>query len=175
MGPLREQILICRCLQALGSLGGTGLVIAESLQFKNLRIPDGRDRPALSNLGFRVPSGEICSYPIHVKNGGLVSSVGRLGLRNSVVKAIRGQRRGVRASVIPLPGRTKPQWEVGLNQTTEEGVVLTNASVRGLSWVVDLETKSLRRSLCPCPLTGSRHLYQDRLQISLQLAPRLQR
>lgn len=130
MGPLREQILICRCLHALVSLGRTGLVIEESLQFKNLRIPDGRDGPALSNLGFRVPSGEICSYPINVKNGGLVSSVGRLGLRNSVVKAIRGQRRGVRASVNPLPGRTKPQWEVGLNQATEEGVVLTNTSER---------------------------------------------
>ena len=99
--------------------------------------------------------GKLCSYPNNVKNCGLVSSVGCLGLRNSVVKAIRGQGRGVRASVNPLQGRTKPQWEVGLNQTTEDGVVLTNASVRGLSRAVDLETKSLRRSLCPFPLTGS--------------------
>lgn len=106
MGPLKEQIFICHYLHALVSLGGTGLIIAEILQFKNLRIPDSR--AALSNRGFRIPSGEICSYPINTKTGGLVSSVGCLGLRNSVVKAIRDQGRGLRASVNPLQGGQSP-------------------------------------------------------------------
>ena len=67
----------------------------------------------------------------------------------------QGPGEGAEGICESTPGRTKPQREAGLTQTTEEGLVLTNASVRGLSWAVDLETKSLQRSLCPCPLTGS--------------------
>ena len=67
----------------------------------------------------------------------------------------QGPGEGAEGICEPTPGRTKPQREAGLNQTTEEGLVLTNASVRGLSCTVDLETTSLQRSLCPCPLTGS--------------------
>lgn len=156
-----------------GLPGGTGLIIAESLQFKNLRIPDSRDGPALSNLSLG-PSEEICSYPINVKNGGLVSSVGRLGLRNSGGQGHQGPEGGGEASVSPLPGEDKAPVGVGLNQTTEE-VVLSHASVRGLSWVVDLETKSLRGSLCPCPLTGSQTSLSRPSADFLQLAPRLQR
>lgn len=94
VGPLKERIFICHCLHALVPLGVTGLVIVKILQFRNLRIPDSRDGAALSNCGFGNPLGKLCSYPINVKNCGLVSSVGCLGLRNSVVKAIRGQGRG---------------------------------------------------------------------------------
>lgn len=81
MGPFKEWIFICHCLHALVSLGGISLVIVEILQFKNLRIPDSRDGASLSNFGFGVPSGELCSYPINVNGiGGLVSSVGWLGV-----------------------------------------------------------------------------------------------
>lgn len=110
--------------------GAPGLIIAESLQFKNLRIPDqlAENGPALSNLGFKVHRERSARIPINVKNGGLVSSVGRLGLRNSVVKAIRA-RGGGEGICEPTPGEDKAP--VGGWSEPDHGVVLPCSVERG--------------------------------------------